>query len=506
MKGLLRSYLKLECEKHIQRHFEYLHELDEDINRKSRRLGVSVPKTIRRPSYWALDPRFNPFKTRAPKKLDLYSFTLARKVRIEQYEPETALEYVVKKSDGSDRSVSVFQLPDAALSLAVFRSLMHKNVNRLSSYAYAYRSDKTAHDAVHDVAHDLRSTERIYVAEFDFSKFFDQINHAYLSRTLDTQGFIFTREERHVVEAFLHAHYSPEATYRAGGNRRTMGVPQGTSISLFLANVACWELDRALERVGVRFGRYADDTLVWSNSYSKVVQAYDEIRRFSDLAGVPINPEKSAGIHLLTKHAAGEIKTKESVEYLGYCLSQRAISMKAGRCERVKERIAFLAYQNLLQPLKMGIYNPKRLGLLDWDYVVALSQIRRYLYGGLNDEALRRYINGETPNLNFRGLMSYYPLITDLDQLKNLDGWVIYVLRQCLLKRQRLWFAHSGTVLPGPTPSWIENIATLKTWSNTSGQLFDLRIPSFQLINKAMQLAITRSGIGSVAAGASAYY
>ena len=506
MKGLLRSYLKLECEKHIQRHFEYLHELDEDIKRKSRRLGFPVPKVIKRPSYWALDERFNPFKTRASKKLELYSFTLAKKVRIGQYEPETALEHVVEKADGSDRKVSIFQLPDAALSLAVFRSLMHKNVNRLSGYAYAYRADKTAHDAVHDVAHDLQSTERIYVAEFDFSKFFDQIDHGYLTRTLDTQGFLFTREERHVIEAFMHTRYAPQATYKTAGISRTRGVPQGTSVSLFLANVACWELDRALERVGVRFGRYADDTLVWSNSYSKVVQAYDEIRRFSELAGVPINPTKSAGIHLLTRHVTGEIKTKESVDYLGYCLSQRAISMKGGRCEKVKEWIAFLAYQNLLQPLKKGIYNSTRLGQLDWDYVVALSQIRRYLYGGLNDETLRRYINGETPHLNFRGLMSYYPLISDSEQLKELDGWMVYVLRQSLRKRQRLWASHSGVVLPGPVPNWIDQIGNLKTWTSSSGQLFDLRIPSFQLINKAMQIALARSGIAAVAAAKAAYY
>jgi len=43
-----------------------------------------------------------------------------------------------------------------------------------------------------------------------------------------------------------------------GSPRRERGIPQGTSISLFLANVAPWDLDRSLERLGVSFVRYAD--------------------------------------------------------------------------------------------------------------------------------------------------------------------------------------------------------------------------------------------------------
>jgi hypothetical protein len=42
------------------------------------------------------------------------------------------------------------------------------------------------------------------------------------------------------------------------------GIPQGTSISLFLANVAAYALDRRLETLGVGFVRYADDTIIWS--------------------------------------------------------------------------------------------------------------------------------------------------------------------------------------------------------------------------------------------------
>lgn len=165
MKALLHVYLEKECDKHILRHNEYLYELNESIRRKSLRLDAVVTKKVVKPPHWALDERFDPFKTRVKKKLALYSFTLARKILRGQYYPELAARYSVAKEDGSKREVCVFQLPDAAVSNLIYRSLLGKNLNRLSAYSYAYRPDKGPHDAIHDVATDWRATSRVYTAE-----------------------------------------------------------------------------------------------------------------------------------------------------------------------------------------------------------------------------------------------------------------------------------------------------------------------------------------------------
>src|SRR2546423_12731180 len=119
MRALLLNFLSLECRKHISRFHEYLHELDEDTQRKTKRLGTPVPKEIRRPPYWALDPRFNPFYVRARRNLELYSYTLAAAVRKGKYEPAVAVKHSVPKEDGDKREVGVFQIPDAALSRLV---------------------------------------------------------------------------------------------------------------------------------------------------------------------------------------------------------------------------------------------------------------------------------------------------------------------------------------------------------------------------------------------------
>lgn len=511
MRALLRNTIARECTKLIQRHFEYLNELHDYVQRRSRREGKPFTKKIHKPLWWTLAPQFNPFKVRLRKKLDTYAHTLTEKIRRGEYKPKPALIRTIRKHDGSPRKLNVFQIPDAAVSHLVYKSLLHKNLSRLSGHAYAYREDRTPHDAVNEIFSEWRNLDRIYVAEYDFSKFFDAITHDYLRRVIDEHRFIVSIEERSIIEAFLKSDACERENYPQGATKRIRGIPQGTSISLFLANIVCWELDRGLERLGVGFCRYADDTVVWSEDYEKVVRAYYLIDDYSRKIGVPINLLKSQGINLIgRKHGRAEIASKSSIDYLGYKVSLGELSIAERNLAKIKARISFIAYQNLLQPLTVGkIFNRSRLtASLDLDYVTTLKQIRFYLYGGLTEDKLRSYIAGRIPDLHFRGLMSYYPIVTDVDQLSRLDGWLVHVLRQSLRLRQKLWQAHSVQTLPGPVSDWIEIIGGLGLITPTSGSKrpTDLTVPRFRTINNAMQLAIIRKGIMSVANPRSSRY
>lgn len=508
MKKILSSYILDECKKHIERHYDYLFELEENRKRKEKRLDLPLTKKILRPPYWSVHTGFDPFKVRSAKILNTYTHTLSEKLRTLTYNPNTSITHSIPKPSGGMRELNIFQIPDAAISLFVYKSLLAKNVNRLSAYAYAYREDRNAHDAILKISADWSARERIYVAEFDFSKFFDSIDHRYLWDVLKTRGFLYTELEEYILTKFLASKSAKVSSYTPqGGEERERGIPQGTSISLFMANVACWELDQDLERIGVQFARYADDTLIWSNSYDQVVRAYDAISHFSKLMRVPINLDKSEGITLVVEESRGELKTKPQVKFLGYDISLKKVSISKNSVNHIKKRISYIVYENLLQPLKQGVFNTKRLDLLDWDYVVALAQIRRYLYGGLNDTKLLRYKIGLISKLHFRGVMSYYPLVNDEQQLKNLDGWLIHTLKQSLHVRQKMWYDQSSLPLPGPNTKWIEQIADIKTWLHpVSQKQYDLRIPSFLLINRAMRVGLKQGGIKNVTNPRSRYY
>jgi RNA-directed DNA polymerase len=509
MRAQLHATLLEECNKHIHRYFSYIRELNDYAERKSKREGISFKKTIILRKWWNLDPQFNPFKVRTTKRLTVYAHTLSLKLRRNRYKPKPALIRRMRKADGSFRELNIFQLPDAALSRLVYKSLLKKNLPRLSGYAFAYREDRTPHDAVNEIFSEWKNLDRVYVAEYDFSKFFDKISHAYIWQTLREHNFIVSREEQNAIHAFLNCTACEFNTYPGKAKERKCGIPQGTSISLFLANVACWELDRHLERLGVGFCRYADDTVVWSRDYDRVVKAYYIIDECSKRMGVPINLVKSHGIRLVSRAPMKtEIESKTSVDYLGYGISLSHISISNKRVAKIKSRISYLIYQNLIQPLSVkGIFNVGRLApAIDLDYLTALRQIRYYLYGGLTEEKLRRFIAGKIPSLRFRGVMSYYPIVTHISQLAKVDGWLAYTLKQSLRLRKHLWSSRGISSLPGPTPDWINEVDDLTAGTLPNGTSVDLNIPRFTLINSAMRLAIVQKGIAAVANPLSSTY
>ncbi len=270
---------------------------------------------------------------------------------------------------------------------------------------------------------------RTFIAEFDFSDFFGSISHEYLRKQFDCNGFYISDKERAVIDAFLKS--------------REVGIPQGTSISLFLANLVCWQLDQEFERTGLKFARYADDTVIWSQSYQRICDAFTIINDFSVVTGIKINPKKSDGISLLTRPGlpAELANTKISIDFLGYSISVDSVSIKKSSVQKIQQQISYLLYRNLLQPLR----GKKLRGLVipangkDPALLTAMLQIRRYLYGGLTSQQLRNYINSRSKRIHFKGIMSFYPLINDTEQLRFLDGWLVSAIFRAVQSRSKLF-------------------------------------------------------------------
>ncbi len=280
----LEKEIRGESQKHIDRYHAYHNAVHVEFLRNSKRLASPPPKVIKKPDYWEIDPKFNPFYVR--RRARSIARSIARKIASGDYEPEPPHKKKIRKVDGGFRPITVYQIPDAAISRIYFERMLAKNRHRFSAFSYAYRDDKNVHFAIQDMALDLSRDKRSFVAEFDFSDFFGSISHAYLRDQFDENGFFISEDERSVISAFL--------------KDRSCGIPQGTSISLFLANLVCWRLDHALERAGLKFARYADDTIVWGQSYDRICSAFSIINNFSASSDVQINVKKSDGISLLT--------------------------------------------------------------------------------------------------------------------------------------------------------------------------------------------------------------
>lgn len=470
-----------EAEKLITRYHEYHNRVHIEFKRNVKRLGKAAPpKKIYTPDYWGADKKYNPFYVKS--KYKSIARSIAKKIEDRTYIPNSPYIKSVPKADGGIRKVAIYQIPDAAISKLFFNRLLAKNRHRFSSFSYAYRNDRNVHFAIQDISVDLRRNERTFLAEFDFSDFFGSISHTFLKEQFTENGFFISPEEKFIVNSFL--------------KERKVGVPQGTSVSLFLANLTCWKLDQDLEREGVKFSRYADDTIVWSPDYSKVCNAFGFINNFSKQAGVKINAAKSDGISILTKDGLpSEIVSKTNLSFLGYSLSVDKISIKDKSLKKIQKQISYILYRNLVQPLKQQNLAGQRIPAngKDVNLMSAIMEVRRYMYGGLSNKIIKDYLSGRTKRIYFKGVMSFYPLVDDIIQLTMLDGWLISIVHRTLKLRSKLLISH-GYDRSHSFPFNVSREQLLNTCSKNPA----LEIPSFLLIQKALQKGLTESGIERV--------
>jgi RNA-directed DNA polymerase len=474
-----------EADKLIKRYHAYHNRLHIDYLRNTKRISDPPLKVVEKPDYWNLDSKYNPFYVR--RKSKSISRAIARKIESREYIPNPPHIKKIPKSGGGERDVSIYQIPDAAVSTLFYNRLLYKNKHRFSLFSYAYRNDRNVHFAIQDIYIDLVQQSRTFVAEFDFSDFFGSISHDYLKEQFDQNGFYISDEERHVINAFL--------------DTRNVGIPQGTSISLFLANLVCWELDKNLEKEGLKFARYADDTVIWSPDYTKICQAFNIINNFSNDTKIKINERKSGGISLLVRDGLpAEISPKSEIEFLGYQISVDKISIKRSVTLRIKKQISYILYKNLIQPLKGNRLRGRIIPSNNQDtaFLTAVMQIRRYLYGGLSEQYIRDYINGRTKRIAFKGLMSFYPLVNDEKQLNELDGWLLSVIYRSLQLRCKL-LKKWGYDKSNSFPFNINKSDLLKMCKREkiSGKS-RLEIPSFKLIQKALDKGLKEYGIEDV--------
>lgn len=491
----------------IVEHETYMKSIhDENVRRRRRSTDTPQLLPIRLPQAWELDPGFNPYVVRS--RHERISRAITERLKDHSYAPRRPAGFSIPKPSGGERIISTFQIADEVVSNRLLRSLTRKNLPRISARAYAYRPDLGPHDAISYVSEEFSRAHRLFVAEYDFSKFFDTVKHDFILEMLDTLAITRTPLEQHLIEGFLE---TPEPYLNSDEKlsirpSRKRGLPQGTSLSLFLANIAASNLDRELERLGVGFVRYADDTLIWSPDYGRVSEAVSVLYEASSQIGAPINSEKSLGIRLLTREETlhVEMSSTKHIDYLGHQLGLRKVRMKDTSLDRIKRRVGQLIFTNLLlEPLK-GTQKIDRLEHFDKDYTTLIWQLRRYLYGPLTEREIRKFQNGSIPPMSFEGVMSFFPLINDENSLRELDEWIAARIWLALRKRASLL---DSLGLPTPRPHKLDKaeLINLTVASRSTGDEIDLRMPSVSKVARAIRLAVSTHGLGVVSKRAPLY-
>lgn len=375
------------------------------------------------------------------------------KVLREEYEPEPALHFLIPKADGTSREITAFGIPDAALANVLLRRTLNRNRKRLSPHSYAYHPDKNVFDAILALR-DFDKDGKLFAVQIDFEKYFDNIPANYLKKKIaDRPAVSLTPHERHIFKSFLHHRFGNVEAHRIQQFRRKVkGTPQGSSSSLFLANLANHDLDRKLSAESGKFVRFADDVVAICGSYEEAQRLERCFDRHCSESGLIINRQKSPGIAVISDHQH-EIRTINDFTYLGYGFSDKGLILPQKTKKKLEQKVSRLINIYLINALKHG-FNPKRAHRAegyDWDLLGLIYELRRGFYGGLKESEIQDFIYGGKRLSKMRGLMGFYCLIEDPSVLRALDGWTVNMVRRACVERHRILKAKYRSDCPTPS-------------------------------------------------------
>lgn len=138
---------------------------------------------------------------------------------------------------------------------------------------------------------------------------------------------------------------------------------------------------------------------------------------------------------------------------------------------------------------------------MDKDFLSAIMQIRRYLYGNMTEITLKKYLNGTYKILTFKGIMSFYPLVTDERQMADLDKWLVSTILNTLKKGSSLFISHIPTFNNKQFPfncnsrELVDQCKVAVIGNKKKGLL---EIPSFLRIYRAIKMGLVNEGIDNV--------